>query len=49
MAIYAHVSKKDLNKIVSPLDRIFEHRPLKNNTLAPPPTEGANDNSVISQ
>jgi len=35
-AIYTYVSKKDLNKIVSPLDRIFDDRELKNNKLAPP-------------
>ena len=32
-AIYTHVSKKDLNKIVSPLDRIFEDKVLNNNRL----------------
>ena len=48
-AIYAHVSKKDLNKIVSPLDRIFDDRQLKNNKLAPPSTEAANDNSIVSK
>lgn len=48
-AIYAHVSKKDLNKTVSPLDRIFNDRALKNNTLAPPSTEGVKDTSIDSQ
>ena len=38
-AIYTYVSKKDLNKIISPLDRIFDDRELKNNKLAPPNTE----------
>ncbi len=33
-AIYAHVSTKDFQKIVSPLDRIFDDRQLKNNKLA---------------
>jgi site-specific recombinase XerD len=47
-AIYAHVSKKDLNKIVSPLDRIFEGRELKNNKLAPPSRKDAIDNSINS-
>lgn len=47
-AIYAHVSKKDLNKIVSPLDRIFDDRELKNNKLAPPSTEAANDTIIVS-
>lgn len=32
-AIYAHVSKKDLMAIVSPLDRIFEDNKLKNKHL----------------
>lgn len=32
-AIYTHVSKKDLNKIISPLDRIFEEKALKNKRL----------------
>jgi hypothetical protein len=38
-AIYAHVSVKDLQKIVSPLDRIFDDRVLKNNKLAAPSTK----------
>lgn len=32
-AIYAHVSNKDLRKIISPLDRIFEDKNLNNNNL----------------
>jgi len=32
-AIYAHVSKKDLMLITSPLDRIFENNNLKNKNL----------------
>lgn len=32
-AIYTYVSKKDLNKIVSPLDRIFDDKALNNNRL----------------
>lgn len=38
-AIYAHVSTKDLQKIVSPLDRIFDDRVLKNNNLGAPATK----------
>lgn len=34
--IYTYVSTKDLQKIVSPLDQIFNDRQLKNNTLAKP-------------
>ena len=48
-AIYAHVSTRDLQKIVSPLDRIFNDRELKNNKLAAPSTEVANDSSIDSQ
>ncbi|MCF8278639.1 MAG: site-specific integrase [Flavobacteriales bacterium] len=44
-AIYAHVSTKDLNKIVSPLDRIFNDRELKNNKLAAP-TRKADMNGI---
>jgi integrase/recombinase XerD len=32
-AIYAHVSKKNLAKIKSPLDRIFDDNKLNNNNL----------------
>jgi len=31
--IYAHVSTRDLQKIKSPLDRIFEEKALKNKRL----------------
>lgn len=48
-AIYAHVSTRDLQKIVSPLDRIFNDRELKNNKLAPPSTEDAIINSNYSK
>jgi integrase/recombinase XerD len=34
-AIYAHVSKKNLQNIISPLDRIFMDNALKNNKLKP--------------
>lgn len=33
IAIYAHVSKKDLMAVTSPLDRIFEDNNLKNKYL----------------
>jgi site-specific recombinase XerC len=32
-AIYAHVSTRDLQKIKSPLDRIFDEKALKNKRL----------------
>lgn len=48
-AIYAHVSTRDLQKIVSPLDRIFNDRELKNNKLAAPPAKGAIINSNYSK
>jgi len=48
-AIYTHVSKKDLNKIVSPLDRIFDDRELKNNTLAAPNTKSNTGTSTGNQ
>lgn len=34
-AIYAHVSKKDFQKIISPLDRIFDNNKLITNKLKP--------------
>jgi integrase/recombinase XerD len=34
-AIYAHVSKKNLQNIISPLDRIFMDNALKNSKLKP--------------
>jgi len=48
-AIYTHVSKKDLNKIVSPLDRIFNDRELKNNTLAASNTKSNTGTSTGNQ
>jgi site-specific recombinase XerD len=45
-AIYTYVSKKDLNKIVSPLDRIFDDRKLKDNTLESPNTKSDTDTSI---
>jgi len=44
-----HVSKKDLNKIVSPLDRIFDDRELKNNKLAAPNTKSNTGTSTGNQ
>jgi len=38
-AFYTPSSTKDFQKIISPLDRIFDDRELKNNKLAPPNTE----------
>jgi site-specific recombinase XerD len=32
-AIYAHVSTRDLQKIKSPIDRIFDEKTLKNKRL----------------
>lgn len=45
-AIYAHVSTKDLNKIVSPLDRIMDDKELKNNKLATPSSKADIDTSI---
>jgi len=39
-----HVSTKDLQKVISPLDRIFDDRELKNNTLATQTTKSDTQN-----
>ncbi|MCF8255248.1 MAG: tyrosine-type recombinase/integrase, partial [Bacteroidia bacterium] len=48
-AIYTHVSTKDLQKIISPLDRIFNDRLLKNNKLAAPTRKSNTQNGFGNQ
>lgn len=48
-AIYAHVSKKNLAKIKSPLDRIFEDNKLDNNNLNNQLTESAKASTYFSK
>jgi len=43
-AIYTYVSTKDFQKIISPLDRIFDDRELINNKLAAPSTKSNTKN-----
>jgi integrase/recombinase XerD len=45
-AIYAHVSTRDLQKITSPLDRIFNDKELENNKLISTPRKSDIGNST---